>query len=92
MPYDIVLLSCEGSETTNPNQQAMHDYASAGGRVFASHFHYAWFNTGPYASENLATWTAGTQDLGDINGTIETTLPNGMAFPKAPPSYSGWAR
>jgi hypothetical protein len=82
MLYDIVLLSCEGSETYMPNQQAMHDYASAGGRVFASHFHYAWFNTGPYASENLATWHTGTQDLGNINGTIETTLPNGTAFPK----------
>ncbi len=82
MSYDIVLLSCEGSETYDPNQQALHDYASAGGRVFASHFHYAWFNTGPYASENLATWHTGTQDLGNIKGTIETTLPDGTAFPK----------
>src|SRR4029077_7895558 len=59
MKYDIVLLSCEGSETTSMNQHALHDYACAAGRVFASHFHYAWFNTGPYGSENLATWTTG---------------------------------
>ncbi len=82
MAYDIVLLSCEGSETSMMNQQALHDYASAGGRVFASHFHYAWFNTGPYGTENLATWSAGGNTIGDLNGDIVTTLPNGMPFPK----------
>jgi hypothetical protein len=54
MGYDIVLLACEGHETTKMNQQALFDYATAGGRVFASHFHYAWFNTGPFGAENLA--------------------------------------
>ncbi len=82
MPYDIVLLSCEGHDTDNMNQQALHDYASAGGRVFASHFHYAWFNTGPYASENLATWSSGANSIGNINAQIVTTLPNGAPFPK----------
>ncbi|MFI5307989.1 MAG: carboxypeptidase regulatory-like domain-containing protein [Polyangiales bacterium] len=82
MQYDIVLLSCEGAETQMMNQQAMHDYASAGGRVFASHFHYSWFNTGPYGMENLATWTTGSNSIGNINGTIVTTLPNGQPFPK----------
>ena len=46
--YDIVMLSCEGQETTSMNQQVLFDYAANGGRVFASHFHYAWFNTGPW--------------------------------------------
>ncbi|MET0287808.1 MAG: carboxypeptidase regulatory-like domain-containing protein [Polyangiales bacterium] len=80
--YDIVLLSCEGDEVENMNQQALHDYASSGGRVFASHFHYSWFNSGPYASENLATWRDGSNDIGDINTDIVTTLPNGMPFAK----------
>lgn len=80
--YDIMLLSCEGDETLNMNQQAMHDYASAGGRVFASHFHYSWFNTGPYGNENLASWRTGSNDLGDIDTDIVTTLPNGMPFAK----------
>ena len=82
MAFDIVLLSCEGAETTAMNQQALHDYASAGGRVFASHYHYAWFNSGPYASENLATWSAGTNDMGNINANIVTLLPNNQPFPK----------
>ncbi|HEX7478049.1 MAG TPA: carboxypeptidase regulatory-like domain-containing protein, partial [Polyangiales bacterium] len=83
MPYDILLLSCEGDETAMMNQQALHDYASAGGRVFASHFHYSWFNTGPYGMENLATWSPGSNSInGNVNGDIVTTLPNGAAFPK----------
>jgi hypothetical protein len=80
MKYDITLLSCEGEETQGMNQQALHDYASKGGRVFASHFHYSWFNTGPYGSENLATWSAGSNDLGNINGTIVTSFPKGQAL------------
>jgi hypothetical protein len=80
MPYDVVLLSCEGQETVGMNQQALHDYADRGGRVFASHYHYAWFNSGPYAEEELATWTAGSQDVGNISGSIVTTFPKGKAL------------
>jgi hypothetical protein len=82
MRYDIVLLSCEGEETTNMNQSALLDYTAAGGRVFASHYHYAWFNTGPYAAEDLASWTTGTNDMWTIESDIQTKLPDGKAFPK----------
>jgi len=47
MANDAVLLSCEGAETANmtaASQQSMWNYAGGGGRVFASHFHYAWFS------------------------------------------------
>jgi hypothetical protein len=80
MKYDVLLLSCEGQETEAMNQQALHDYASMGGRVFASHFHYAWFNTGPYSMENLAQWSSGSNDMGDIGANIVTTFPKGMAL------------
>lgn len=50
MPYDMVLLSCEGDEyndnkgdTASGARRSMYDYANAGGRVFATHFHYTWF-------------------------------------------------
>ncbi len=82
MPYDITLLTCEGHETTAMNQQALFDYSQAGGRVFASHFHYAWFNTGPFSTYNLAKWTRDSQDIGDINAVVQTTLPNGSPFPR----------
>jgi hypothetical protein len=78
--YDIVLLSCEGNETTGMNQQALFDYAALGGRIFASHFHYAWFNTGPFGSHNLATWATGSNDLGNINASVVTTLWDSTPF------------
>jgi hypothetical protein len=86
MKYDIAILSCEGNDTTEMNQQALFDYAANGGRVFTSHFHYAWFNSGPFSSYNLAQWTTGanamTRNNAIIGGVIETTLSNGQAFPK----------
>jgi hypothetical protein len=69
-PYDIVILSCEGEETRGnggSNQLSAGDlshlsaYATAGGRVFASHFHYAWLN--------------GTAFLGSTGLTIGTWVP-----------------
>jgi hypothetical protein len=57
MPYDVVLLSCEGGETYNANPQALEGYLNAGGRAFASHFHYAWFS-GPIDSTGVNTYEA----------------------------------
>ncbi len=79
MPYDVLLLSCEGGETYNANPQNLESYLNAGGRAFGSHFHYAWFS-GPLGSgqsytapadwgTNLATWTAdGTTGGGGLGG------------------------
>jgi hypothetical protein len=80
MAYDILMLSCEGHETDNMNQQALFDYAAAGGRAFASHFHYAWFNTGPFSTQNLAQWNPGSNDIGNINADVVTTDWNNMPF------------
>jgi hypothetical protein len=82
LAYDILLLSCEGQETERMNQKALYDYANAGGRVFASHYHYAWFTSGPFAKENLASWDEGGNDIGDIEGEIVTKLADGRPFPK----------
>jgi hypothetical protein len=92
MAYDITLLTCEGHETTsdgnggnltNAMQKALFDYAANGGRVFASHYHYNWFNSGPFGMENLATWQAGGQHYDtDPDALILTKLPGGQAFPR----------
>jgi hypothetical protein len=74
MPYDVVLLSCEGGETYNANPPALEAYLNAGGRAFGSHYHYAWFS-GPIGSKqgyaapadwgnNLAAWTANGNGTG----------------------------
>jgi hypothetical protein len=88
MSYDMVFLSCEGAETTSMNQDALFDYAAAGGRVFASHYHYAWFNTGPFAVDDLATWSTGTNEIGNVNASIVTTLPGGAPFLKGEAMFS----
>jgi hypothetical protein len=88
--FDVLLLSCEGQETTFANkpgdQMNLWNYTLTGGRVFASHFHYAWFDTGPFAtnvSPALASWTTGVgPDSDPISGKIITSLPNGMMFPE----------
>jgi hypothetical protein len=82
MPFDLTLLTCEGAETTNMNQDALYAYAQAGGRVFASHFHYSWFNTGPFAAHNLAQWFRNSNQIGNINAIVQQTLPGGAAFPR----------
>ncbi len=88
MKHDVVILSCEGAETANVtdgNRQSLSDYAGAGGRVFASHFHYSWFNRGVFGADNLATWTPGAQELDDtmsFPGDVVTTLLAGGTFPE----------
>jgi hypothetical protein len=72
------------------NQAALDSYTKAGGRVFASHFHYAWFNSGPFGAYNLAQWTTGATPItdpskllpGNIDGVIDQTLVGGGPFPK----------
>jgi hypothetical protein len=101
--HDVVLLSCEGHETTGGTpglamisdyQQFLLNYANKGGRVFASHFQYAWFTppargTGPFtqAPNVLATWKPGAQavipaDNVAVNAVIDTTLAGGGMFPE----------
>ena len=97
MKYDITMLSCEGGEFANEKpmatRQAMYDYASAGGRVFASHWHAVWFGKGPAPVPTTGAWMrrninpAGTQD--DPNGdgtpqlaTVNQTFPKGQALAK----------
>jgi hypothetical protein len=104
--YDMVLLSCEGDETYDAQPANLAAYLnSGGGRVFASHFHYAWFTgategqTPSYTSPSawgsagnaLATWTtgAGTSTGTSANGVVVTAGASGRPFPKGP-SFAAW--
>lgn len=102
--HDVVILSCEGEETKNgPStgtfgnapaltpavQQYLMTYANAGGRVFASHYQYAWFSSGPFntGDNKLATWAPGIGTVGmnaddaEFPAEINTTLNTGAPFP-----------
>lgn len=79
--YDIVILSCEGSEypSTKPASAtaALQEYANKGGRVFASHYHYYWFKHGPSDFQSTATWTGGGTSSPYL---IDMSFPKGKAF------------
>jgi hypothetical protein len=88
--YDIVLLACEGQ--TNPQtkpdaaRKALYDYASAGGRVFASHWHRYWFDDAdaPSPFPSVGTWTDRNDPTGgppaSIDGTVDVSFPKGVAL------------
>jgi hypothetical protein len=89
MKYDITILSCEGDSFENQkpmnNRQAMYDYASAGGRVFASHWHNIWFANGPAPVPTTGTWSNRpdpTDNGGPIMATINQAFPKGAALAK----------
>lgn len=82
--YDMVILSCEGAtfEDIKPRtaRQAMYDYASAGGRVFASHWHHIWFSGGPAPVPTVGTWSDLKDPQNPAVGTINTSFPKGQAL------------
>ncbi|EYF06508.1 carboxypeptidase-like regulatory domain-containing protein [Chondromyces apiculatus] len=84
MRYDVVLLACEGEqfpETKPPAAlQAMHDYASAGGRIFASHWHNIWMEFGPTPWPELADWDFQSDPLEPFTSHIDTSFPKGAAL------------
>ena len=94
-PYDIVILSCEGSQRSNTKGQdglnAMKAYADLGGRVFASHWHNIWIG-GNWNEQNpptiaaagwtaVATWqNASDPGNGSIDVIDEQSNPKGSSF------------
>jgi hypothetical protein len=87
MKYDIVILSCEGNQGAmqKPMQarQALYDYASAGGRVFASHWHNIWFAQGPQIVQTTGEWEDRrdpTEMGAPLTATVNTTFPKGQAL------------
>jgi hypothetical protein len=73
--YDILVLSCEGAETDDANPSALLDFTTAGGRAFASHFHYSWFTGAPgYSGSKFnysspSAWGTVTCDGGICTGS-----------------------
>jgi hypothetical protein len=90
--YDLALFSCECAEQTSTNEtpaayQNLHDWLDEGGKVFASHYHYTWFEKSPDADfRDVAKWgQTGATDTAVGGGTpydIDTSFPKGVSFGK----------
>jgi hypothetical protein len=94
--YDVVLLACEGdtfdatvdaglvvgtgSNVTAAGKQAMHDWLGEGGKVFATHFHYTWFQNGPSDFQGVAAWKGYSLGTGQGSFAVETSFPKGQDF------------
>jgi len=82
--YDIVILSCEGGvqeeEKPMTARQALYDYASLGGRGFASNWHRFWFSDGPAPVPLVGTWEDRMEPADPATGTIDTSFPKGAAL------------
>ena len=78
--YDVLMLPCEGGaySRTTPELDNLASFASAGGRVYASHYAYTWMdNAATYST--VAQWT----------GTSQNSINSGTATVN--PSFSGGA-
>ncbi len=72
--YDMVVWDCEGKEEQhNDHDPKIRAYVDAGGRMFASHYSYAWIE-GNGSLDASATWgAAGSDD----SGTGYISMPTG---------------
>jgi hypothetical protein len=79
--YDVVVLSCEGSQNRSdkplPAREALKAYADVGGRVFASHWHNYWLEAGPPPWDRVVTIDRSLDDLFTIVADINRSFPRG---------------
>ena len=83
--FDVILLPCEGTarttDKTPTEMQNMVDYAAAGGRVFATHYSYVWFENNPDAGwKGAATWAHTGSVPAPLPGFLNTSFPKGQAM------------
>jgi hypothetical protein len=82
--YDIAILSCECGENRTSKPQsaidALHGWLNEGGKVFASHYHYTWFQYGPPEVAKLGNWLGSTSATGMGTYSLDTSFPKGVVF------------
>lgn len=82
--YDVVLMACEAGQHTGEKPaaslQAMFDYTSLGGRVFASHWHNYWLEAGPQPFPSTAVFNHQPDLANPFTANVDLTFPKGAAL------------
>ena len=79
--YDIAFLSCEGgtnaAQKPTTSREALKEFTDMGGRVFASHWHNIWIDSGPTPWPTTVT-RVNLNDLNSITADIDQTTTKGQ--------------
>jgi len=84
--YDIVFLPCEGNENDKAAaaDKNLVDYTAIGGRVFTTHYSYAWLHLGAAPFPATGVWAPEQADKYSSTvpqiATINQAFPKGAAF------------
>lgn len=82
--YDMVILSCECSESTQNKgaaaYAAMTDYLKAGGRIFTTDFMYAWYKYSPDPGLSSMSVIPGGAPAASSPISVDTSFPKGQAL------------
>jgi len=72
--YDLALFGCEGRPINRDAQhvQNMINYTNAGGRLFATHFHYKWLDND--GNGNTPAWSSTANWTNENQGGLSDTL------------------
>ncbi len=74
-------LGLGATNVTRTGKQALHDWLNEGGKVFATHFHYTWFQNGPADFQTVADWKGYSLGTGTCNNcSIDTSFKGGQDF------------
>src|SRR4030095_15579456 len=65
---------------TASSRQAMQDYANAGGRIFMSHWHNAWLQSGVGSWPGTANWDFQSDPPEPYTGVVDQSFPKGQAL------------
>ena len=81
--YDLLMLPCEGGQYTQPASQLANlvTFANSGGRVYSSHFSYAWMYQNP-PFDGVARWDVDQADPPDGTASVNTSFAEGNALAK----------
>lgn len=83
--YNAVILPCEGQEDDKGKnyEQNLIDYTNAGGRVFTTHYGYAWLQLGLAPFTTVVNWNNPNNQFNTtdpMTGYVDTSFPKGVAY------------